>query len=199
MKRIDFQQSIAQLSDNSNFKIREFPVFRFGEFRQCKELLTQAILKTDRTIKNLEWIPEYDEIANWMVDTKGKGLLLAGDVGRGKTSIICHALPLLFFSSLNKIVKCTHANELNSHLEEYKPKLLIAVDDMGTETIINHFGQKYEPMNRLFDMAESKSKTLFISTNLSSTEIQERYGTRTIDRISRLCKIVKFSGDSFRN
>ena len=34
-----------------------------------------------------EWLPEYDEISDWLHDNKGKGLLCIGDSGRGKTFI----------------------------------------------------------------------------------------------------------------
>jgi len=198
MEKVDFQNSIAELKDNFGFNTRSFPAFSFGTPEECREILKTAIQNVDKTIVNLKWLPEYDEIADYLNDTKGKGLFLAGDVGRGKTTIIHHAIPLLFYHYQRKVVKCTHANELKHHLQEYKNKLFIAIDEVGTEAVVNDYGSKYEPVNNLFDMAESQGKIIFISTNLNSTAIRERYGVRTLDRITRLCRIVKFKGESLR-
>ena len=195
---VDIRNSIKEMEENFNFHVRNFPVYSFGDKNQCAKLFKEAILHVDKTIKNFQWLPEYNEIVDYLQCTEGKGLFLAGDVGRGKTTIIHHAIPLLFYHCQKKVVKCTHANELKSHLEEYKIKLLISVDELGTEPIANDYGNRYEPANNLFDMAEAHSKIVFVSTNLSSEAIRQRYGIRTLDRITRLCRIVKFRGESFR-
>lgn len=198
MELVDFNSSVKAMQDSFNFRIRKFPVYSFGEKHFCEKIFKAAILKTDETITEFQWLPEYDEIINYLQNTQGKGLLLAGDVGRGKTTIILHVLPLLFYHFHKKVIKCTHANELKIHLEECKSRKLISVDELGTEPTANDFGNKYEPANNLFDMAESLSKIVFVSTNLSSDSIINRYGIRTLDRITRLCRIVKFKGESLR-
>ena len=43
-----------------------------------------------------QWLPEYDEVAEWLADNQGKGLMLIGDCGRGKTIITQQIMPLLF-------------------------------------------------------------------------------------------------------
>lgn len=198
MEQINFSHSISEMQDNFEFNVRNFPSFSFGDIDRCKQILQAAILNVDRTILDFSWLPEYDEIAEWLTNTNGKGLFLAGSVGRGKTTLIHHAIPLLFYHFQRKVVKCTHANHLDEHLHEYESKLLISLDELGTESTVNNFGNKYEPVNKLFDMAESKSKILFVSTNLDSETIKQRYGIRTLDRITRLCRIVKFKGESLR-
>ena len=35
-----------------------------------------------------EWLKEYDEIVDWLTDNKGRGLLVYGNCGRGKTLIL---------------------------------------------------------------------------------------------------------------
>lgn len=198
MDKIDFAKSIEDMEENFDFKVRRFPRYTFGDKDRCKKILQAAILKSDETVEKLEWLPEYDEVSEWLSDTKGKGLLLAGDVGRGKTNIVLHAVPLIFYHFQKKVVKCTHSNDLHKNLKEFANKLLIAVDEVGTEPIMNNYGEKTEPINVLFDLAESNCKILLLSTNFNSEQIQERYGVRTLDRITRLCKIVKFEGESMR-
>lgn len=198
MDKIDFSASLNQMRDNFNYKTRRFPSYSFGNKEQCMVILENAIKHVDNTINEFMWLPEYDKIADWLSNTEGKGLLLAGDVGRGKTSIVQHAIPLIFFHYKHLVIKCTHADDLHKHLESYRNKLIISVDEMGAEPTINNYGTKYEPISILFDTAESNSKILLISTNLNSQEIQQRYGVRVIDRMARLCKIVKFKGESLR-
>ena len=198
MKRINFTNSINELRDNFDFSVRKFQSFSFGTRAECREILEKSILASDLTIQKFEWIPEYDQIVDWMTDTKGKGLFLMGDVGRGKTNIISHSLPLIFFHLKRKVIKTTQAVDLHKRLNEFRGKALISVDELGTETEQNDYGVKSEPASVLFDMAEANGKTLFVSTNYSSKQIADRYGNRALDRIIRLCRVVKFEGKSMR-
>jgi len=193
-----FSASLKELQENFGFKTREFPSFTFGNIDKCREILAGSILASDKTIDKLVWIPELEEVAGWMVDTKGKGLFLTGDVGRGKTNIILKAIPLMFYHFQRKVVKAHHAEQLVKHLDALKQKKFIAIDEMGVEPIHNEFGSKYEPMNKLFNLAEAESKIVFISTNLDGEMVLDRYGVRTLDRIKRLCKIIQFKGESLR-
>lgn len=198
IKNIDFSKSLNLMREDYGMKVREFPRFSFGNQNHCEEILKNAILTTDRTITDFKFLPEYKMIAEWMVDTKGKGMFLTGDVGRGKTNIVLYVAPLIFLHFHRKIVKTAHAEELGSKIKELKSKKFIAIDEMGVEPITNEYGTKFEAMNRIINMAEADSKILFISTNMNSSQVLERYGERTFDRINRLCKIIKFQGDSFR-
>jgi DNA replication protein DnaC len=198
MNKINFSQSVKELSENFNFKERFFDSFSFGTVDECKAILRDSILSFDKTIKELIWCREYDEISVYLSNTKGKGLLLSGSVGRGKTNIIMFSIPLIFYHYQKKVIRTTHSNELHKKLESFQNYRLIAIDEIGTEPEINDFGTKYEPFNQFLDIAESNSKLTFLSTNLNGEQIRMRYGIRAIDRITRLCHIVKFEGESFR-
>ena len=197
-KRINLTETFKMMNENFGLNAREFPSFSFGTHEQCRFIIKKAIMATDHTIKNFEFIPELDELAHWMTNTGGKGLFLTGDVGRGKTNIVHYGIPLIFMHYQNKVVKTVHADQLAQRFDDLKSKKFIAVDEMGVESIVNDFGVKYEPFNRLFNLAENESKILFVSTNLDSGQVLERYGLRTLDRIKRLCRIIKFRGDSLR-
>ena len=73
------------------------------------------------------------------------------------------------------------------------------IDDMGVEVQVGNYGEKYEGINRVLNVAEQQAKAVFITTNLNGEDVMERYGMRTVDRLAHLCKIVKFKqGDSLR-
>ncbi len=195
---INFSNTIQELKEDFNFKKREFQSYTFGNREQCRKIFEAAMLETDKSIRTFEFLPEYKNIIDWMTDTKGKGLVLTGDVGRGKTNIVFYVIPLIFFHYQNKIINTVHADELEEKISILSTKKMIALDEMGVEPIASNYGAKYEVINKLFNMAESKSKLLFISTNMSGQQILERYGERTLDRIKRLCKVIKFHGESMR-
>ena len=194
----DIAESFKVLNENYGMNVREFPSFSFGNIENCREIIKAAFLEIDKTITEFKFTPELEELADWMTDTKGKGLFLTGSVGRGKTNVVTYVIPLIFFHFQRKVVKTVTAEELANRLPELKSKKFIALDELGVESLKNNFGEKYEPVNVLFNLAETESKILFVSTNLDGSQVLERYGIRTLDRIKRLCRIIKFSGESLR-
>ncbi|MFW5886626.1 MAG: hypothetical protein ACOCUL_02600, partial [Bacteroidota bacterium] len=69
-------KKIADFRDvNGTFLTREAKSFKFAtDKKHAKQIITEVFIQSDKTIKKFQWLPEYDEIADWMVDTKGKGL-----------------------------------------------------------------------------------------------------------------------------
>jgi DNA replication protein DnaC len=190
--------------------VRQPTTFSWGNFDQCKELFTQIFLEVDKTVEEFEYLPEYDDVVRWMTNTEGKGLLLRGTKGRGKSTILTCVLPVLFIIK-RLVLKPVHANNIGvkeysevnrsvwfPHLEHLKKTRLPAIDELGLEPQVNEFGEKFEGFNMIIDSAEQKIKPLFITTNLEPEQLLKRYESRTIDRLGRLCKTVVFNGDSLR-
>ncbi len=50
----------------------------------------------------------------------------------------------------------------------------------------------------VMDAVERESKLIIISSNLNGKEIENRYGTRTFERIISTTKRIEFRGESFR-
>ena len=145
------------------------------------------------------WLPEYEAVASWLADNKGKGLLCAGNCGRGKSVICQRVLPIIFQHVHRLIMNTITATELNDHYDEYRQYKIISIDDVGTESVANRYGEKRNYIQEIVDEAERKQKLLVISTNLSADELFERYGERTISRLRALTTPVTFSGDDLRN
>ena len=144
------------------------------------------------------WQKEYDEVASWLIDNKGRGLLCIGNCGRGKTLICGKIIPVLLNHYCRKIVSCYDAQQMNEELDAVKQKHIIFIDDIGTEFLSVKYGSKRLSFAELVDEAEKKGKLLIITTNLSIAELREKYGERTIDRLRAITTPVVFKGESMR-
>lgn len=172
--------------------------YSFGSSKDARELFEAAFLAVDQTVKTYKHLPEYDQIIDWMHDNTGKGLFLTGDCGRGKSTILTGVLPVIFLQKFGKVLNPYHADIIPTKVAEITAKWATCIDELGVEPLVNNFGDKYEGFNVIINEAEAKIKPVFLSTNLDSKQILDRYGERTFDRIKRLCRIVKFVGPSFR-
>lgn len=144
------------------------------------------------------WQDEYNDVANWLANNKGRGLLCLGNCGRGKTLLCGKIIPVLLNHYCRKIVSCYDAQQLNAELDAVKRKHIIYIDDIGTEFLSVKYGEKRLAFAELVDEAEKKGKLLIISTNLSLSELQQKYGERTVDRLRAITTPVVFKGDSLR-
>lgn len=145
-----------------------------------------------------QWQPEYEDIVRWLSNNEGKGLLCIGNCGRGKTLICGKVIPILFSARCRKIVSYYDAQQMNADIDTVKQKHIICIDDIGTESLSVKYGEKRMAFPELVDEAEKKGKLLIITTNLSLSEIKEKYGERTLDRLRAITIPVVFKGESLR-
>lgn len=148
--------------------------------------------------KEAIWIKEYDQIAEWLEDNKGLGLLLHGKCGNGKTIMGTHIIPGIILKRLSKVVSCFDINELNNKIDIVLSKKIISIDDVGTEEISIKYGEKRLAFAELMDMVEKQSKLIIITTNLTAEQITAKYGDRIMDRIKATTKRIAFNESSFR-
>lgn len=170
--------------------------YKLGVREEIKEMFIKSFEYYDRTVDKYEHLPAYDEIIDWMVDTKGRGLMLMGECGLGKSTILNFVIPAIFRTRTNKILRSVPAKELGA-IDRNKAPFII-IDDLGTESIKNDYGTKIDAVADAISYAEDSSKTLLITTNLTPQALKERYDERTLDRL-RKCKVVIIKGKSFRN
>jgi len=170
--------------------------YKLGTREELKEMFIKAFKYYDRTIDKYEHLPSYDEIIDWLEDTRGRGLMLMGECGLGKSTILNYVIPAIFRTKTNKVLRSIPAKELAAVERNVAP--FIIIDDLGTESIKNDYGTKIDAVADAISYAEDSSKTLLITTNLSPNSLKERYDERTLDRL-RKCKVVIIKGKSFRN
>lgn len=160
-----------------------------------------------------QWLPAYEEVARWLGDNHGRGLICVGTCGLGKSVICMQALPFLFKRHFSIEVMAVTATEMNQRIDDLLKycgqNRVIVIDDLGTEapeTVT--YGNRRRPFCELVDMAERTGTLLIITTNIRTTKdtdvrrnypsIETRYGVPTLDRLRAITKVILFKGDSLR-
>ena len=193
MKQINFDEAVERLKDTTYKPVPD-------KVRIC---VTDAVNHLKGGLKyfcgdSAKWNNDYNNIADWLTDNKGKGLMLVGDCGVGKSLIGMRIIPLLLNHYCRKIVTVCTANELNKSPDEIINRHVIYVDDVGTEDISNIYGNKRIPFAELVDAAERDGKLLMFSTNLDDEHLAQKYGNRTTDRLHAVTRKITIKGKSNR-
>ena len=170
--------------------------YKLGTKEELKEMFIKAFKHYDRTIDVYEHLDSYDEIIDWLSDTNGRGLMLMGDCGLGKSTILNYVIPAIFRTKTKQSLISIPAKDMVEVVRNSAS--FIIIDDLGTESIKNDYGTKVDAVSDAISYAEDSSKTLLITTNLDGDDLDRRYDERTLDRL-RKCKVILIEGKSFRN
>ncbi|MBR3467940.1 MAG: hypothetical protein IKH15_12075 [Bacteroidales bacterium] len=212
MDKVDFKTAIERLRQGG---CEMQPDKVHIQIPHAKELLQQGLQYF--LGDSAQWLPCYDEIAEWLTDNQGRGLLCVGSFGIGKT-LICHRiLPLIILNYARKVMATYSAFDINDRIREVMGEKLVVIDDIGTEQEAVNFGERHMAFSEIVDNAEKRSNLLVITTNLRTTikrdkngkevfnsngesypSIEAKYGMRTLDRLNAITKTVVFRGKSFR-
>lgn len=193
MGQIDFKSAIERLRDTT--------------YKPLPDKVQICVPNAEKHLKgglnyfcgdDARWNADYDKIAQWLTDNKGRGLMLVGGCGVGKTLIGMRIIPLLLNHYCRKVVTICTSNELNQSPDEIINKHIIYIDDVGTEDVSNIYGNKRVPFAELVDMAERDGKLLMFSTNLDDEHLKAKYGDRVVDRLHAIVKKVTIKGKSNR-
>ena len=142
--------------------------------------------------------PEIKQVAEWLTNNEHKGLFLYGTCGRGKTFLARYVLPMIFKESMGKLPGYFDMTYAVRHTDEVLRESIIILDDLGTEQKYQEYGTVRDTLAEIVDTAEKQGKMLIVTTNLTGKMLEEAYGTRTYDRLLKLTKRVKYTGESFR-
>lgn len=174
----------VKLKQNLNFQVAN-----------AKEVM-QASLR--HFLGDFTWIPEYDKVAAWLSNNNGRGILLSGTNGVGKTVICQRVIPAIFLRCFGKVVSCYDYSELNRCADEVLGKSIISLDDIGNEEMGNSYGNKRWVFPEIMDLAEKRGNLVIISTNLKGDDILSKYGVRTYERLIATTVRVVLNHKSFR-
>lgn len=192
----DFEETASKLKEMGVMPPRPEDNRVFVRIQGAKDILKRGMNWV--TNGNAQWLPEYNDIAEWLTDNQGKGLIMYGNCGRGKSLLGWYVLPAILNHWCHKVVTCTNAQDMNANADTLLDRHIVYIDDIGTESVSVQYGNRRIVFPELVDAAERKGKLLIISTNLTLKEITSRYGERISDRLKAITSQVLFLGESLR-
>lgn len=148
-----------------------------------------------------------------------KGILIAGNFGVGKTWLM-----KLFMRNQRQVYHMKNAKEiadifgqdgeegLNDFVNKpqnavndasvfFQPFAGLCIDDIGTEDIKNHYGNKRNVIGDLIEKRYSKNNTgiyLHGTTNFDAEQIKTFYGGRVASRMREVFNFIEMNGDDRR-
>ena len=162
----------------------------------------------DVLLKLVVYFSKNDEMAQKLNISLHKGILLNGNVGCGKTTIMtvfraflprenrytiksCREVSFQFsefgYSVIKKCSKVSLVKPIDSNY---------CFDDLGSEQTIKHFGNECNVMGEIilsrYDRFISNKIITHITTNLTSSEIEDYYGTRVRSRMREMFNLVSY-------
>lgn len=169
------------------------------------------ILESDHTVifKLIAYFLK-DEVQchQWNIDLS-KGILLAGPIGSGKTSLMNlmkHLTPIehKFYVKTCREVGFEFIQEGYQIIHKYSIGKLyhseartICFDDLGIENNLKYFGNDCNVMAEIllsrYDIYISKNIRTHLTTNLSASEIETMYGNRVRSRLRSMCNLIAFN------
>lgn len=155
-----------------------------------------------------EWQQGYDRVVDWLTDNKGRGLLVVGTPGRGK-SLLCEKILPRILGNGGRPIPFVMAKEIRDRLEDLKKEPIVIIDELGKEPR-KHFGDIDNAFFELCNNAERTGHLLIIATNLSTTPVQEQfrhlypqsitecYGAEVLDRLKVVTSMTRLEGPTLR-
>lgn len=167
------------------------------------EFIKQCFLEYDSSITeaNFVFLPEYKKLREYLKDTQGKGLLLSGGPGVGKSIILKKIIPTVYALrnlevfpvscyDLHKIINPKESNE--TVFDKVSQRRHILLDEIGVEINVNIYGEKFNPVEWLINASEDNNKALFATTNLNDEMLYALYGKRAFDRLIKKVTKIEF-------
>lgn len=137
-----------------------------------------------------------------------KGLLIVGKCGTGKT-LMLKIYKRIIQNIRSQVFKIVTANEVVREYDETGSQALkmhlshrIMFDDFGSENIGKHYGKTEEVFKTIieerYNLFINKRVPTYLTSNLSLSQIKNRYGDRVSSRINEMFNVIVMTGDDRR-
>lgn len=165
----------------------------------------------------MRWLPAYDEVAEWLTDNRGRGLLCVGAPGLGKSLLCCTVLPAIIGG---KVTVCSAADMMvyddkkhEGRIDQLMRERCVVIDGLSPQSVsVSHYGRQRRPFFELCDAAVHDGPLLIVTTNLATTpmhpmhprahlypdNILSLYGPDVISRLRAAVSVVEFVGEDMR-
>ena len=164
------------------------------------DIIAQA-LEENGWVKSIAGDAEFNKAVSAIqaMFSSGRGLLVTGDAGCGKTQLISAIRDWLNSGTLNWMY-CKEPKDINyMRYDDDAIKGNVFVDDIGCEEIIREYGNIIDVVGDYIQRYHYRGTGRFIATtNLNSQQINERYGARCLDRLLEMCVVLKLNGKTKR-
>lgn len=115
----------------------------------------------------------------------------------------CNLLFIWIYKAGIRIVDAKEVVILAKDLESFRNLRnmpMIAIDDMGREPIeILDFRNVLNPVIDLLEYRYNMQLFTFITTNLTKSQIREKYGNRIADRFNEMLEVIIFKNETYRD
>ena len=152
-------------------------------------------------------------VAKLLCDESKFGIMLCGNCGNGKTTMmyairnlvnylsrmgaiaIGNTRPELEVMDAMSIVKRTKDDELMN----IATKQMLGIDDLGNEPAeVMNYGNVVNPLAELLEIRYKRQLYTIVTTNLIPKQIREKYGARVADRLNEMFGVVIFKNSTYR-
>jgi energy-coupling factor transporter ATP-binding protein EcfA2 len=158
------------------------------------------------------WFLQDDIAAPQLELDLGKGILLSGPVGCGKTTLMslmryvttdnykfimksCRDASFEFIEDGFSVIHKYSRGALYQH----NPKNY-CFDDLGVESSLKYYGNECNVMAEIlltrYDLFVAQKLITHLTTNLSASEIEEAYGNRVRSRLREMFNLIAFNNNS---
>lgn len=188
--------------------------------KECSNAI-YAAYKNQVRIKGRNLILDNDttnhiiKAAQWLRNPSYPGLLMRGDVGNGKTTLMHAIIDFIeFYTEMNdgyssrsvvkfytakQIARMVTTEEGRKSYENLIKTPMLAIDELGEEPPnVMVYGMIYEPLKDLLQERYTNRDFTILTTNLKSSKLQEVYSRRVMDRFMETMEIIDFTNPSYR-
>lgn len=204
-------QTLAQIiNQQSTPSSASNPIINYPVNEVATQLL--RFYKSEVEKRGMQYTEATEQIvaaARYLTESSRKRwLLLAGNVGTGKTTLSAAIrMTLHYYGVPCKMFRASDFPALFLDNAELTQRQILRgewcevllLDDIGVEQAdIKFYGNVIQPFVKIVEERYDRRLPLVVSTNLTSAEIGERYGQRTLDRIREMSVGIKYDGQSYR-